>query len=206
MTTTGNISLSHLAYAQFPFLAKKTARQIGDLIPHIVIRESHKDELTITEHPIQLGSPIADHAFKRPAELTIECAWSDSPPARNLLDAAQNILSSTRTASSVLTGEASTQSKAAYALLRGLQDNRVLLDVTTGKRIYTNMLLQSLSVVTEADSENILMVTAVLREVFIVQAQTATIPLSRESHALPSQTTPPVNGGTKALTPAPSFR
>ena len=202
MSIVGSLSLAHLAYEQFPFLAKKTDRAIGDLIPHVVIRETHKDQLQITDHPIQLGSPVTDHAFKLPAELTIECAWSDSPPAKNLLDAAKNIAGSLKSAASVLTGEASSQSKAMYGLLRGLQDNRVLLDVTTGKRVYTNMLIKSLTVTTESETENILMVTAELREVFIVQAKTASIPTSKESHATPSQTTPPVNAGTKALVPA----
>ena len=40
-----------------------------------------------------------------------------------------------------------------------MQQERQLLDVTTGKRLYTNMVIRSLDVTTERTSENVLMAT-----------------------------------------------
>jgi len=205
MNIIGNISLAGLAYQQYPFLSKTIQRQIGDLIPHVVIRESHADELEITDHPIQLGAAITDHAYKKPSELTIECGWSDSPPSKNLLESVKTIAGSLSNIGSVLTGAAPSQSRAMYDLLLKLQASRTLLAVTTGKRMYQNMLIKSLSVATEPDTENVLMVTAVLREVFIVSTQTATISVNSGNHANPSQTTPKTNNGAKSLTTGAGF-
>ena len=200
MSAIGKLSLAYLAHQQFPFLSKKIERKIGDLIPHVVIREEHHDELEITDHPIQMGAPITDHAYKRPSELTIECAWSDSPPAKNLLDSAKNLVSSIKSAGSVLTGQSPSQAKAMYDLLLKLQAGRTLLAVQTGKRLYQNMLIKSIAVTSDAESENILMATVVLREVFIVSPQTATISQNSQNHANGSQTAPAVDSGTKSVT------
>nr|WP_179373858.1 hypothetical protein [Klebsiella pneumoniae] len=44
-----------------------------------------------------------------------------------------------------------------------------MLDVTTGKRLYTNMVIRSLDVTTERTSENVLMATVTLREIITVR-------------------------------------
>ena len=59
-----------------PALFVPMNRSIGGLTADITIEESERDELTITEHPVEQGAPIADHAFKRPSEVTIRAAWS----------------------------------------------------------------------------------------------------------------------------------
>ena len=56
----------------------KAKRAIGPIIANITIEEKHHDEVTITEHPVEMGANIADHAFKRPNEVTIRVAWSSS--------------------------------------------------------------------------------------------------------------------------------
>ncbi len=205
MKLVGALSLAGLAYQQFPFLAKTIQRQIGVLMPHVVIREQHKDELQITDHPIQTGSPVSDHAFRLPAEVTIECAWSESPQSKNLLDSAMNIVGSVKNIASVLTGAGQDQSRAIYELLRKMQDTAVLLNVTTGKRVYKNMLLKSLAVTTEPETENVLMVTAVLREVFIVDTNSATLSSNPDNHADKKQTPSLMDKGKQAVTAAKGF-
>src|SRR4051812_9475260 len=59
----------------------KPKRAIGPFVAHVTIRERHVDELDIVDHPVEQGAQISDHAFKRPPEVTIECAWSNSPRA-----------------------------------------------------------------------------------------------------------------------------
>lgn len=49
------------------------------LVAQITIEEHHTDELQITDHPVESGAPITDHAFMHPREVRIRCAWSNSP-------------------------------------------------------------------------------------------------------------------------------
>lgn len=56
----------------------KPMRSIGAIIANVTVEEHHHDELEITDHPVERGSVISDHAFKRPNEVTIMCAWSNS--------------------------------------------------------------------------------------------------------------------------------
>lgn len=54
-------------------------RMIGSIVANITLEEKHIDELEITDHPVEQGATITDHAFKRPVELTLRVAWSNSP-------------------------------------------------------------------------------------------------------------------------------
>jgi hypothetical protein len=42
------------------------------LFADVTIEEQHSDELNITEHPVETGSPISDHAYMTPPEVTIK--------------------------------------------------------------------------------------------------------------------------------------
>ena len=48
------------------------------IVANVVIEETHNDNLEITQHPIELGSAISDHVFRRPAELTLYMGWADN--------------------------------------------------------------------------------------------------------------------------------
>lgn len=56
----------------------KAFRSIGPIIANITENERHHDEMRFTDHPIEQGALVTDHAYKLPAEVTIRCAWSDS--------------------------------------------------------------------------------------------------------------------------------
>ncbi len=57
-------------------LFSQQSRKIDLLVPDVIISEKHQDTLEITEHPVEIGAEIADHAYKRPAELTMEVGFS----------------------------------------------------------------------------------------------------------------------------------
>src|SRR6266478_6601275 len=46
------------------------------LVAEVTVSESGEDALIITEHPVEQGSTISDHAFKRPAHLRLHVGWS----------------------------------------------------------------------------------------------------------------------------------
>lgn len=161
-----------------------SGRSIGGLIPDVTVEESHVDTLTITDHPVEQGAPITDHAFSQPAEVSMRCAWSSS---RSLSNA---IVSGT-----LLTGTINSVAEL-YRQLLDLQKSREPFDLVTGKRTYKNMLIKSLAQTTDKDSENALVVTIILRQVKIVTTQTAALAPS-EAHASPQDTAAPSDLGTK---------
>jgi hypothetical protein len=126
-------------------------RIIGFLVPDITIREQHDDRWNITKHPVEKGSPVADHAFAEPPGLVMEIAWSDS-------------------SDSFYTG------RGAYAALQALAKTLEPFFILTGKRIYTNMMIASIAVTTEYKSENALFATVTFEKVNFVVATVTTYP------------------------------
>ncbi len=190
----------------------KPKRSFGEFTAQVTLEESHRDELNITEHPVESGAAIADHAYRRPAELTIRCAWSNSPSDSGytgiVKSAAQGTVSGVLAAGqaavqaagiqSGTTGNSESQVRAVYAALLAALQARVLIDIYTGKRNYTNMLLKSVSTSTTEQTENALMVTAVFQQVIIANTKViVAVPQSQQK--FPSSTNPISDYGSKAL-------
>lgn len=62
-----------------------SVRQIARIVPNVVIRKEHDDELVITDHPVENGVPITDHTFKNPESVMVEFGWSNNFVALNAL-------------------------------------------------------------------------------------------------------------------------
>lgn len=148
-------------------LAMTGDRVIGDLYPHIVMEEVHEDRLQITVHPIETGTPVTDHAFPMPYTVEIRCGWSNSTAAT----------------------EGFVQ--AVYQQLLQLQASRVPFSIRTGKRPYTSMLMASLGVKTDSDSEFSLMVIIFAQQIVITNTQTT------------SASSSPMTGGSSQIGSAP---
>ena len=124
-------------------------RVIGDLYPHIVMEEVHNDELQITQHPIETGTPVTDHAFPMPYTVEIRCGWSNS------------------------TAGSEGFVQAVYQQLLALQKSRQPFAIRTGKRNYASMLIRSLGVKTDGEAEFALMVVILAQQIVITGSQTA---------------------------------
>lgn len=140
-------------------LFNQRSRKIGLIIPDVVVSEKHQDALEITEHPVEIGAPVSDHSYKRPAEVTMEIGFSGSG---SLLDFAD---------SSAIGISLGANPKEIYQQILDLQASRIPFDVTTGKRQYSNMLIRAIDVTTDRTSENVLMCVLTLREVIISQTE-----------------------------------
>ena len=187
-------------------LVIKPKRQIATFTAQVTLDEVHTDELEITEHPVEMGASITDHAWKRPAEVVIRCAWSNSPSNTGVVDGLAGAVTGTvRTIGSLLSGNDIGQVRDVYAKLLALQTSRIPFDVLTGKRNYTNMLVKTLRQETNKDSENSLMITATLRQVILVSTQTVTVQTPAINQSNPQVTGPTSNQGTKQLAPAENF-
>ena len=185
----------------------KPKRQIGPLVAQVTIEEVHDDETEITEHPVEMGAIIADHAFIRPAELTIKMAWSDSPTVAGLFQGiASGIGGTVAGIQSLLNGTDASQSRDFYNKLLALRATRVPFDVYTGKRYYQNMLIRALSVTNDKETEHCLIVTARFKQVIIVQTQVVVITAAAQNQSNPQATNPITNAGTKQLAPSTRYR
>lgn len=185
-------------------------RSIGDFTAQVTIEETHQDDLEITDHPVELGAKITDHAYKLPSQLTIKCGWSNSPTPGNFVQSLRNAVTGTIDGVKNLTGNAPSAVKEVYANFLKLQADRELLDVYTGKRVYSNMLVKSLHTQTDIDTENSLILTVTLRQVILVSTRTLTLaatsiatdPAKLKS---PDKNAVQTNSGTKQLVPGTSY-
>lgn len=145
-------------------------RNIGGFIADVTLEEDHTDEVVITEHPVERGAAISDHAYKRPATVVVQVGYSNSS-----LRALANPF----------------YVQLVYNQFLALQASLQPFSITTGKRIYSNMLIRRLSVKTDEKSENALYASIECQEVLIATTQTVS------AQADPSKmASPAANGGT----------
>lgn len=164
-------------------------RYIAEIAGFVPFEEHHTDVLEITDHPIEQGAKISDHAYKQPSKVTIKFGYSNS--------------SMGGTSGASHAGAASGQVAAIYQALLSLQASREPFEVMTGKRLYQNMLLQELTVDTDKQTEHALMVTAVFKEVILVTTSSVKIAsVPADAQADPATTQPTTSTGSKQLTPS----
>lgn len=150
---TGIGSLVNTALQILPVLF--SPRNISGFVADVTIEEQHVDRLVVTEHPVEQGASITDHAYKHPARLTIRAGWSNSsPPALGNPFYIQTI----------------------YQSFIALQASRQVFDIVTGKRSYTNMLIETLIETTDKEHENAMMLVLECKEIIMVNTQTVTVP------------------------------
>lgn len=148
----------------------KSKRKIGSIAVQVVVNESTNDTLTITKQPVQQGASITDHAFKEPT--TFSCTI-------------------------YFTADLTVSLSKVYQQLLDLQNSRVPFDVATPKRIYKNMLMQTLSQTTDKATENCLAITLTAHEVIIVPVTTVFLQRSKQKN--PGNTTPTQPAGKKSI-------
>jgi hypothetical protein len=147
-------------------------RRIGEFVGMCTIDESGVDELEIAKHPIQDGAQVSDNAYVKSATLSINAQFNDNDaPLAEV-----------------------------YTRLRALQAKREVFDVVTGKRLYKNMLMKSLSQTTDKTTENTLSVSFTFEEIIIVQVEVTNVP-ARAKQSNPAKTGATQNAGAKSAKP-----
>jgi hypothetical protein len=148
------------------------SRAIGPFTARLTIEENATDELEISQHPVQQGANTTDNAFLKPATLDVKVIFDDSSEPLSEV----------------------------YAKLRKLQASREPFQVVTGKRIYKNMLIKSLSQSTDKDTENVLSISMNLQEIILVAIEIVSVP-ARARQRNPGQTGKTENAGQKKTQP-----
>ncbi|MDE9463545.1 phage baseplate protein [Xenorhabdus bovienii] len=172
-------------------LFSQNTRKIEMIVPSVVISEKHMDSTEITEHPVQRGAAISDHAYDKPSEVTMEIGFAGGGSLIDGFDTSKIKLFDLDTGATL-----GKSPKEVYEQLLKLKASKEPFDVTTGKRQYKNMLIRAIEVTTDKTSENVLMVTLTLREVIIVETQTAPVTAPPERMKYPLDTAPAVDRGT----------
>jgi hypothetical protein len=158
-------------------------RNIGGFIADVTVEEHHEDEVEITQIPVETGAAITDHAFKRPARLTIRAGWSNS---------------------SLQSGGNPAYDQQTYAAFLALQASLTPFQVITGKRVYNNMLARRVSCTTTEATENALMMIVECQEIILVTTQSVTVPpASQMKNPASNASVNPV--GQQSLQPAPNY-
>jgi hypothetical protein len=205
----GTVAAGGLLYAASILIKPRrgfSSPGVSDFVAQVVIEENHQDEVQITDHPVEQGAMITDHAFELPSTLTLKYGWSDSPSANNLLGAAAFSVAGTAAAvQSLVTGNQVGQTRDVYDKLLTLKAKRIPFTVYTGKRRYTDMLIKTIAVTTDSAHEHDLIATIGLRQVLIAKVSVAAVSAPVANQANPQLTAPAVNSGTKQLNDGTGF-
>ncbi len=194
--------------------------KIGSLNVQATLEETMTDTVHVTDHPVEAGAEISDHAYYRPAELVMRCGWSNSSPS-NLLGAVGSLFSGggiqsflpnltglpglggSNSESPQISGGGLTVSdyvSGVYAQLLALQQSLTPITVATSIRQYTNMVITSIVLTRDQKTSQALMCIISMRQVIITNTVAASI-APAQNMANPQNTAAQLQGGSQSLQP-----
>ena len=133
---------------------------LGGYFFDAVLKTDHSSKLKITEHPVEEGASVTDHAYVEPQSLTMEIGMSDV--CMSYIDG-QFMQKSSRSVS-------------AYEVLKQIQSSRIPLTVCTRLDVYENMLIETISAPDDYLTMFGLKATIGLREIIVVTTSTVALP------------------------------
>jgi len=163
------------------FISQRPYRVIDpdgfSLLAEVTVSEHHEDALIITEHPVEQGATISDHAFKRPAQLRLHVGWSAAYVGGDVAQIYSDVLT--------------------------LQAQRRPFTVYTGKRLYSNMLVAELRTETNSRTAFAFLADIELHEVILVNTQVVAGNVATQSSqlAMPQKNLPTQNSGSVQTLP-----
>ncbi|UUZ80632.1 hypothetical protein LJK88_20505 [Paenibacillus sp. P26] len=123
------------------------------------ISMEHSSKLTITDHPVQTGAAISDHAFLQPRSLSMEIGMSD-------------------VATSFIPGQFDgdwSRSVAAYKVILELQRLRIPVQILTRLGLLENMLIESITAPDDYTTLNGLKVQVTFRQIMVATVKTVKV-------------------------------
>lgn len=143
---------------------------MGDFYFDAVFKTEHSANMMVTEHPVQTGAPIADHAYLEPEEITCEIGMTD------------------------VNGDG--MSVQMYQQLRELMSRREPFTLVTRLHSYNDMLITALSVPDDYTTMFALKAGIVFKQIRVVQV--ATIMVQQTVSGSKAETASPSSGGQAA--------
>jgi len=145
-----NPNIAHLVYVK---------SNLGGWFFDAFIRQDHTRKLKMTEHPVQTGAAMVDHAYMEPVELTLTIKMSDA-------------------AESIVPGQFTnrwSRSVAAYDVLKEIQAQRIPCQVLTRLELYSNMMIQAISIPDDFRTLYGLEAVVTMREIPVAEVKTVKI-------------------------------
>lgn len=118
------------------------------------LSETHASDVDVTEHPVEQGANISDHARKLPHKLTLEGIVTNTPIGVGAVPGNQ-------------------RAETAYRQLLELEGK--LITVVTTLRTYTDVTITSLVVPRNAELGDSVRFTAVLKQVTVAKSKTVAV-------------------------------
>lgn len=124
-----------------------------------VLRVDHSQQMRVTEHPVQTGANLVDHAYLMPARVTLEVGMSD---AMDRYQAGQYTSDSSKSVS-------------AFKTFLQLQSDRAAITLTTRLKTYNNMIIESIDAPDDAKTMTGLRARISLRQIIAAEVSTETV-------------------------------
>jgi hypothetical protein len=157
--------------ADTAFLFQVTRAKIGSIELDASISESHVATVDVTEHPVEEGSNIVDHARPKPLVLTIEGLVSNTP-----MPFGGEHTETSRGVDFKSNGKGDFERAGkAFADLIALKDSAKQLTVVTALKTYEGMMIRSLTVPRDARIGQALRFTCELIQVRTVRNATVRV-------------------------------
>ena len=169
--------------AQMLSTALEDGSELRSVYLDATLSESFESSLSWTEHPVEDGSTISDHAVRLPRKLSLSGVVTRAPAA-------------------MITGPNPDPAHLDDTIraLEGLMTDRQPVSVYTGLRAYPRLYVESLSVSRSAGDGQRANVQMSLREIEIVEAQTALVPPLPVVPEKKADATPEQSQGTQSPT------
>jgi len=145
MALTGETEVTILPYTN-----------IGGWVFDAFLKIDHNSRLEITQHPVQTGASIADHAFLQPRTLQFEIGMSD---------VAKDVINGQF-------GSSEGRGLKAYELLKNLQFARTPVQVTTRLDVFEKMLVADVHVPDDYKTLYGLRATVTMQEILVADVYT----------------------------------
>lgn len=143
----------------------------------VSLSETHASKVEVTEHPVETGASIVDHARPKPDVLTIEGLVSADPLPTGEFASSQGDASDTQHGERLFERPGQ-----AYRDLLDLKNAGKLVDVSTALRQYENMLLTDLSVPRDPKTGQALRFSATFTEVRVVSNREVAVEAEPKQH------------------------
>ena len=128
-----------------------------------VFSTEHQASVTATNHPVQQGASVSDHAYIEPDEVTISIGMTDT-----------------------MTDAGSDHSVNAYTTLRSIMEKREPVTLVTRLKTYSNMLITSMSSPDDQSTMYALRATIIFTEIKIVSVSIVQVKQKTSGSKTPS--------------------
>ena len=159
------------------FLFKVPSWPIGGIYFDGIIQTTHSSKVRATQHPVQFGATLTDHAIIDPATLSIDIMMSDSHTEYfssnnaflDIIYESYKIFKYPPIKTMSLQPQGAGRSVNVWSILKAMQLARVPIVIETKLARYENMIIEELSSVDNVKTLHALKCTVKLREVIFAQ-------------------------------------